>query len=146
MRPTLFVKLLSLDLDFTTKALIDTGAPRCVFPRGAADALDLPCPMLYEAPTRVLLMGHEWPAVTHTVTFELQPFPDLGWEAEVDFVLEEGLPFGLLGYEGFLNRWAVTFNAALGYFVIEPAEEFHRRIPPDPYDELQRYFPDEFEP
>lgn len=90
-------------------------------------------------------MGREWPAVTAPVWFVLQPFDDLGWEAEVDVVLDESLPFGLLGYEGFLNGWEVTFNAARGYFAIEPAESFAERIPPDTFDEFERQL-DEFQP
>ena len=53
-------------------------------------------------------MGRDWPAVTATVDLVLPPILDLGWEAETDFVLDEGLPFALLGYEGFLNLWAVA--------------------------------------
>jgi hypothetical protein len=146
LRPTLFVTLSSGDLDTTTKALIDTGSPRCVFPRGAGEALSLDFPPPFEATRKVVLMGREWPAVTVPVWFVLQPFDDLGWEAEVDFVLDEGLPFGLLGYEGFLNRWAVSFNAANGYFVVEPAESFAERIPADTFDEFERRYPDEFQP
>jgi hypothetical protein len=58
----------------------------------------------------------------------------------------EPLAFGLLGYEGFLTKWAVSFNAAYGYFVVEPAESFGERIPPDTFDEFERRYPDEFQP
>jgi hypothetical protein len=61
-------------------------------------------------------------------------------------VLEEGLPFALLGYEGFLNRWAVSFNAYLGYFVVEPAEDFDRRIPEDSFTQMLERFPDPYDP
>jgi len=56
-------------------------------------------------------------------------------------VIEEGLPFGLPGYEGFLSRWAVSFNAYMGYVVVErprtstsasrttPCEEMLHRLP-----------------
>jgi hypothetical protein len=56
------------------------------------------------------------------------------------------LPFGLLGYEGFLNRWAVSFNAYMGYFVVEPAEDFDQRMPDDTFEEMLRRFPDPYEP
>jgi hypothetical protein len=72
-------------------------------------------------------MGDDWPAITATATLRLQPFADVTWEADIDFVMDEGLPFALLGYEGFLNRWAVSFNGYLGYFLVEPAEEFDER-------------------
>lgn len=65
----------------------------------------------------------------------------LGREAEVDFVLDEGLPFGLLGYEGFLNKWAVSFNAANGYFVADPTESFAGRIPPDTFESSSGVMP-----
>lgn len=145
LRPTLYVTLRDAGMETTTKALVDTGAPRCFFPRGAAEALGIVCPPTYEATTRVVLMAREWPAVTAAVEFVLPPFHD-AWTTEIDFAIEEGLPFGLLGYEGFLNRWAVSFNAYNGYFVVEPVEEFAARIPPDPFEELERRFPDEYSP
>jgi hypothetical protein len=55
----------------------------------------------------------------------LEPFFDDEWDADVFFAVDEGLPFAMLGYEGFLNRWAVSFNGPYGYFVVEPADEFH---------------------
>lgn len=91
-------------------------------------------------------MGHEWPAITATVNLLLPPFADQGWEAEVDVVVDEGLPFALLGYEGFLNRWAVSFNGYLGYFVVEPAEDFDGRQPHEMFRELRGRFPDLFSP
>lgn len=90
-------------------------------------------------------MGRRWPALTVLVLLELPPFTDLAWEAEVDFVLEEGLPFGLLGFEGFLNRWAVSFNGYHSYFVVEPVDSFEERIPPDPFQEFQRRWPDSYQ-
>lgn len=136
------VQLTLGDLVTTTKALIDTGAPRSVFPRGIGDLLGLEFPTLPSAaPTKVRLMGHEWPAITATVNLLLPPFSDLGWEAEVDVVVEEGLPFALLGYEGFLNRWAVSFNGYLGYFIVEPAEHFDTRQPDEIFAELRERFP-----
>ncbi len=86
-------------------------------------------------------MGRDWPAVSATVNLLLRPFDDLGWEAEVDFVLDDDLPFALLGYEGFLNRWAVSFNGYLGYVIVEPADDFHSRQPPDVLSELRSQWP-----
>ena len=85
-------------------------------------------------------MGRTWPAQTALVTMHLQPFVD-AWEAEVDFVHDEGLPFGLLGYEGFLNRWAVSFNGYHGYFVVAPVDLFHDRQPSDLLDRLRSRWP-----
>lgn len=55
--------------------------------------------------------------------------------------MDEGLPFGLLGYEGFLNRWAVSFNGYRGYFVVEPIEDFDSRQPQEVFDTLAATWP-----
>ncbi len=52
--------------------------------------------------------------------------------------MDDGLPFALLGYEGFLNRWAVSFNAYEGFTVVETIESFAERIPIDPWEEFQK--------
>jgi hypothetical protein len=75
------------------------------------------------------------------VELQINPFEDLAWSAQVDFVIEDELPFGLLGQEGFLNRWAVSFNAGFGYFVIEDLDVFHERLGREPLGDLERRFP-----
>lgn len=126
-----------------TKALIDTGAPRCVFPRGVGDLIGVEFPDFgSSAPKKITLMGRDWPAVTETVDLLLRPFTDDRWTAEVDFVLDEGLPFALLGYEGFLNRWAVSFNGYAGYFIVEPIEGFVERQPEAVFETLRSQWPD----
>jgi hypothetical protein len=80
-------------------------------------------------------------AVTAWINLVLRPFSDVVWEAEVDFVRDEGLPYGLLGYEGFLNRWSVTVNGYHGYVIIEPADEAHTREDPELFRELRRRWP-----
>ncbi len=91
---------------------------------------------------KITLMGNTWSAVTVSVSLVLGPFPDTCWDAEVDFVTDGNLPFALLGYEGFLNRWAVGFNGALGYFVIEQADAFHERQPAEIKRKLRENWPD----
>jgi len=56
--------------------------------------------------------------------------------------MDEQLSFALLGYEGFLNRWAVTFNAAYGYFVIQPAEDHDEAQSDALIEDLRRRYPD----
>lgn len=131
------------DLSISTKALIDTGSPRTVLPRGVGDLLGIGFPRYRtDATKKIRLLGQDWPAITETVTLELPPFDDdLTWEAEVDFFVDEELSFALLGYEGFLNRWAVTFNAAFGYFVVEPADDYGDRLDPTVLDELSHRYP-----
>jgi hypothetical protein len=141
LRPTVDVRLDLDSLHIGANALIDTGAPVTVFPRGVGDALDINFPDDGDDGDEIIiLMGHDWPCVLQTVSLLLPPFEDLGWEAPVRFVLEEGLPFGLLGYEGFLNRWAVSFNAYAGYTVVETNESFVERIPVDPWEEFQKHW------
>lgn len=148
LRPMVDVQIGTSAIDrTTTKALIDTGAPRTVFPRGIGDYIGVAFPEGPGASTvNIDLMGRRWAAVTVNVDLMLRPFDDLGWSAPVDFVLDEGLPFGLLGYEGFLNRWAVSFNAYKGYIVVEPIESFDERLPVDPFEEAQRRWPDSYRP
>lgn len=131
------------DLSIATKALIDTGSPRTVLPRGVGDLLGIEFPQFRsEASKKIRLLGQDWAAITETVTLGLPPFDDdLTWSAEVDFMVDEELSFALLGYEGFLNRWAVSFNAAFGYFVIEPADEYGERLDSSVLEELQRRYP-----
>jgi hypothetical protein len=131
------------DLSISTKALIDTGSPRTILPRGVGDLLGIEFPRYRtEATKKIRLLGQDWAAITETVTLELPPFDDdLTWEAEVDFIVDEYLPFALLGYEGFLNRWSVTFNAAFGYFVVEPADHHREHLDPAVIMELERRHP-----
>lgn len=130
-RPMVDIRLTGVDTT-TTKALIDTGSPRTIFPRGIGDLLCLPFPDLTsDASDKIKLMGRDWYVETHEVHLHLPPFDEaeLAWTARVDFVLDEGLDFGILGYEGFLNRWAVSFNGYHAFFIVEPLEDFNRRQP-----------------
>lgn len=56
--------------------------------------------------------------------------------------MDEHLSLALLGYEGFLNRWSVTFNAAYGYFVVQPAEDLDESQPDSLFEDLRRRYPD----
>lgn len=132
------VRLLFNGCETATKALIDTGAPRTIFPRGTGDLLAVEFPAsTADAPTHINLLGERWNAVTETVTLALHPAGEPTWEAEVDFVMEEGLPFAILGYEGFLNQWAVGVNGYHGYVTIEHVEQFDARQPPEVRRQLE---------
>lgn len=86
-----------------------------------------------------MLIGREWAAIPVMVTLTLEPFTDTSWETEVDFLLAEwDMPFGILGTEGFLDRWAVTFNRYHNYFVVQEVDDFEQRLPVDPFIEFQR--------
>ena len=81
--------------------------------------------------TTVRLMGFSRPAQIETVDFSLPDLPGFNWTADVAFIKdpEVRMPFqGVLGTEGFLDRFAVTFNRYHNYCVIETADEFHERV------------------
>ncbi|HUC37435.1 MAG TPA: hypothetical protein VMR97_09960 [Acidimicrobiales bacterium] len=134
------VTLSRADLKVTAKALIDTGSPICIFPRGIGDLLAIDFDG-HGVATVFTLAGQRWRAVPETVDLCLAPFNDLGWSAKVEFVMDGDLSYAILGYEGFLDRWAVSMNGAAGYFLIEPADQLDRRTPPAVLQEFRRQWP-----
>lgn len=127
--------------------MIDTGSPICVFPRGAGEALgfDFTPYKLQPAPHLVDMVGRRWPAVPHIIDLTLPDFPSFSWTAEVLFFIEDwDMPFGILGQDGFLDRWAVSFNFYHRYFVIEPGDQFDERLPIDEFEEFQSRFDDDW--
>jgi len=130
LRPTVDVRVAAGDDYVSQNCLIDTGAPITVLPRGVGLYLGLDMPEEFsEGGETIILLGTEWPCVVRTVTMVLLPFDDLEWEAPVRFAVREGLRYGLLGSEGFLNRWVVSFNGYEGYTVVESIESFESRLP-----------------
>lgn len=126
-----------------TPAMIDTGCPITVFPRGIGDLLQVnPDEFLTDPPEKIKLLGMDWAVFSVPVNIELPPFSDLVWSADVRFVVDEGLPIGLLGYEGFLNRWVVSINGYAGYSVVETIESFQERLPIDAEAEFYKIWPD----
>lgn len=149
LRPTLDVELSRAGLTWRMKALVDTGSPVCVFPRGAGEALGLhfASDALSPAPRLVDMLGERWAAVPEVVDLTLPRFPTFNWEAEVLFLVKEwDMPYGVLGQDGFLHRWAASFNYYGGYFVIEPADQFAERLPVDEFEEIMKRFPDPYQP
>ncbi len=141
LRPTVDVHLDFGQRHISSSALIDTGAPITLFPRAIGEALGIDFPGDGEPGDEyVTFLGHNWPCIVRPVELKLPPFQDLDWLADVRFVLEDELPFGILGYEGFLVRWAVSFNAYAGYTVVETNESFGSRLPVDPWEEFQKGF------
>jgi hypothetical protein len=144
-RPTLDVTLTLGPTEVSQRALIDRGAPRTVFPLGAAVALGIDVPeQPYQGPEfkDLAFMSHTWKAFSCSLTLKLPPYEALFWDAEVDFVLDEGLPFGLLGCEGFLDKWAVSLSGYHTYTVIEPVDALHGRVPIDNFRLWQEEWPD----
>ncbi|HWL36829.1 MAG TPA: aspartyl protease family protein [Frankiaceae bacterium] len=123
------------------RALIDTGSPRTLFGRGVADMLGIDLASGPAAST-ALMLGGRWDVDLHYVTLTLPPFNDISWETEVDFFRDAlELPFeGLLGTQGFLDHWVVSFDYYGSQFVVEERESFAQRLPVDVAKEfLERY-------
>lgn len=123
------------DLSWSVRALIDTGAPYTIFDRASADALYIDLDQRQPGVRRRWhrIAGGDHQAQVEMVVLRLPPFEDLWWETEVDFLLSDlSLPFaGLLGQQGFLDRWVVTFNRYENYLIVEEPESFKSRLPSD---------------
>jgi hypothetical protein len=75
------------------------------------------------------------------VSVTLAQVTGISWETEIDFILADwDMPFGLLGQEGFLDRWVVTFNRYSNYVVVQSVSDFESRLPVDPWEVFQRDF------
>ncbi len=88
------------------------------------------------------MLGRTWDVDFEFVTLTLPPFNDISWETEVGFFREAvDLPFeGLLGTQGFLDHWVVSFDYYGSQFVVEERESFANRLPVDVAKEfLERY-------
>lgn len=89
------------------------------------------------------LAGAERWAQTEYVEMHLvnTPFDNIWWNAEVDFLLDDWeMPFGLLGQEGFLDKWVVTFYRYRNYFVIQTMSDYEEKMPVDVFEEFQKGF------
>lgn len=141
---------LALTHDYRTqkiRALVDTGAPFCVMGRAVADALEIDMTPRRREDRTVHILGGEHPAKLATVHLELPPFKGLGWEARCAFLYGE-LPtsfLGVLGQEGFLDRWVASFNYYDSYFVIEERETFVERLGVDPLEYMSGRFDSEWD-
>lgn len=127
LRPTLDVRLQhGATGDWSCRALIDTGSPLTIFDRGVADALALRIRPAGAKLIMLRLLGGNWQAQVETVDLTLLGAPEIHWTAEVAFVLDPTLqmPFqGLLGTQGFLDKFAVTFNKYYDQFIVEPPDQ-----------------------
>ena len=77
------------------------------------------------------MFGGTWPVQFEYVDLILPAELELEWQARVAFVTtaELQMPFqGVLGTDGFLDKFAVTFNKYIGYFVVERPDDFHDRV------------------
>jgi hypothetical protein len=116
--------------DWTLRALIDTGAPISFFDRGAADAVGVRFGHAGAETGMIRIFGGTWRVQFEMVHLTLTVNDELSWPARVAFVMapELQMPFqGVLGTEGFLDKFAVTFNRYFDYFIVERPDDFHER-------------------
>jgi hypothetical protein len=132
LRPTLDVRLQYGDTgDWTLRALVDTGAPISFFDRGAGDAVGVRFGQAGAEHGTIRIFGGSWHVQFEHVQLTFPAEPGITWEAHVAFVKDPELqmPFqGVLGTEGFLDKFAVTFNFYYDYFIVERPDDFHDRI------------------
>jgi len=101
------------------------------FDRGAFEALGIREGYAGAEYGTIRILGGTWRVQFETVDLNLAVDPDISWTARAAFVLIAGLqmPFqGVLGTAGFLDKYAVTFNAYYNYFVVERPDDFHDRV------------------
>jgi aspartyl protease len=140
LRPTVNLTLSSESNEIRIRALVDTGALGCIFGRAVADALEIDVGPRCQPRRQIRMLGGVHDAVVTRVTFDLPPFEGLSWEADAVFLVADlDLSFaGVLGQEGFLDRWVVSFNYYDNYLVVEERDSFVSRLGVDPYEIYQR--------
>jgi hypothetical protein len=120
LRPTIDVRLsFGPNGEWTTKALVDTGAPITLFDRGVADALGIRWDHAGCETGITAILGGSRHIQFELVDICLANDESLSWSARVAFIKDPAfqMPFqGILGADGFLDRWMVTFNKYYDYF------------------------------
>jgi hypothetical protein len=127
-RPTVDVRLACGPTgEWTTRALIDTGSPLTVFDRGVAEALVISIGHAGCEKGSIALLGKHLIVQFEYVELSLPDYPGLSWTARVAFITDRTfqMPFqGILGAEGFLNKFVVTFHAYENFFLIQDPNEW----------------------
>lgn len=128
-RPLLGTWMNRRGLRWNVRALVDTGAPFTLFDRTAGIALGVDFDDPHARREQHQLGGATHLAQYADVTLAIPPFAGLTWTAEIGFIMTEWeMPFGgLLGQEGFLDHWAVSFDYP-NSFVIETKAAFEDRL------------------
>jgi hypothetical protein len=133
--------------EIVVRALVDTGSPFCIFGRAVAEALEIDTGLGRGDDRDIHILGGVHQARVAMVTFDLAPFAGMSWEAEASFLyaeLEQSFA-GVLGQEGFLDRWIASFNYYDSYFVIEEHDSFVERLGSDPAEFAHGRYDSEWE-
>ena len=146
-RPTVNLHLSHYHHDIRVRALVDTGAPFCIFSSAVAEALDIDMGFGRGEDRKIHILGGEHNSRLAMVELELPPFVGLTWTAECAFLYADlELSFaGVLGNQGFLHRWVVSFNYYDGYFVVEERDSFVGRLGVDPAEVVHGTFDSEWD-
>lgn len=107
LRPVIQIDFETPNGKFYYFALIDSGADYCMFHAKIGEMLDLDIkkgkPLIFYGTS-----GEPQKAYFHKVTFKVGGIDHL---CEVGFSYDmEKLPYGLLGQDGFFNKWIVKFE------------------------------------
>lgn len=128
LRPTVDVELrFEPNGLWRTRALVDTGSPLTIFDRGVAEALVVNLGQSDAETATVALLGAHPRVQFECVDLSLIADQEFSWTARVAFILDRDFQMvfqGILGTEGFLDKWAVTFNKYYDYFVVQRPDDF----------------------
>ena len=119
--------------EWTTRALIDTGSPITVFDRGAGEALLVRFGRAGADTGTLAILGALRNLQFEHIELSLVGDATQVWTARVGFITDPTFQMvfqGLLGTEGFLDKWAVTFNKYYEYFEVQSPDEAY-----DMYDD-----------
>ena len=131
LRPTVDIQLNHPpNGEWTTRALIDSGSPLTVFDRGVAEALCVNIGAFGATTGSIALLGARRTVQFGYVQLSLPGHAGQTWDARVAFVTDRAfqMPFqGILGAEGFLNKFVVTFHAYGNFFLVEHPDDWELR-------------------
>ncbi|MGC4109828.1 MAG: hypothetical protein QM747_05270 [Nocardioides sp.] len=146
VRPTVDLRVTARE-EIMVRSLVDTGAPFCIFSRAIAEAVDVDMRPGRGLDREIRILGGVHNSRLATVGLQLPPFEGVTWDAECAFLYEDlDLSFaGILGQEGFLDRWVASFNMYDGFFVIEERDDFVQRLGIDPMDFINGFYDSEWE-
>lgn len=127
LRPTLDIELrFGPNGLWRTSALIDSGSPITIFDHGTAQALLVRFNHAGAETGQVAILGARRTVQFEYVELAIVADLSLHWMARVGFITDPTfvMPFqGILGNDGFLDKWAVTFNKYYDYFSLSHPDE-----------------------